>query len=508
MLEASSAVPREGLRVPPGPELPFEPEDATGAGTSEGARSAGGTLEVLRLVAAWLVLPNAGMFLVARIFAVQRGLVNADYVLGPLALLVAGPRVARIAVALLLGLDALAALAPVYHFQPADAFLALTEVPELSWRFAAPIALVAAAAGWGLARTLLGISGPRVTLRALATLGLVLVGVVAADAFNGTSLLSGEDQPVRSHRNLATSASVQLVGRLLPRPRAAPPTAPRATESAAAALAVGGGLRGENVLLVLVESLGAYASGRAADEQLLAPLLGEAVRARYEVKVGTVPFAGATTPGEFRELCGAAAGPGDLERIRTADCLPAVLRRAGYATLAVHGHSPHTFGRSDWYPRLGFDSAYFAPQLTARGFSSRCGFSFRGVCDADALSFVRQRLRDAAGPTFVYWLTLSSHVPVDVEAAAATPASCGAISETARDASACLLFRVHTGVVRGVAAMLADPSLPPMRVVLVGDHPPPFLQPGRRALYLRDRVAYVVLTPRTAPAGPAAREAR
>ena len=80
--------------------------------------------------------------------------------------------------------------------------------------------------------------------------------------------------------------------------------------------------------------------------------------------------------------------------------------------------------------------------------------------------------------------------------------------EAARDTSACLLLRLHTAIFRGVASLLLDPALTPTRVVLVGDHPPPFLQPERRALYRSDRVPFVTLTPRATTAAPAAARPR
>src|SRR2546430_16861491 len=87
------------------------------------------------------------------------------------------------------------------------------------------------------------------------------------------------------------------------------PSVPSATGGVRRALTTGrqsSALGAVNVVLVLVESLGHFLDGQG-DAVVLAPLLSNSIRARYEVRIGTVPSHGATTNGEFRELCGVEA---------------------------------------------------------------------------------------------------------------------------------------------------------------------------------------------------------
>src|SRR5207245_1958944 len=118
-----------------------------------------------------------------------------------------------------------------------------------------------------------------------------------------------------------------------------------------------------HVVLVIVESLG-RTKDSTGDSATFAPLLSEAVRRQYVVRVGTVPFHGATTSGELRELCGVAADYRAVNRVNLQDCLPARLQTGGFHTVALHGYSGAFFDRYAWYPRLGFQEILFAEELT------------------------------------------------------------------------------------------------------------------------------------------------
>jgi len=252
------------------------------------------------------------------------------------------------------------------------------------------------------------------------------------------------------------------------------------------------------VVLVLAESDGLLRDDRD-QARVLAPLTGPAVAKRYQVTRGSLPFSGSTVSGELRALCGMRGSPVDAETAdRLPPCLPRLLHERGYETLSFHGNRASFFDRARWYPLLGFDLSYFAEELDALpgGPPAECGVLLRGACDADVARAIRGELaRPAPRPKFVYWLTLSSHLPVDAVVARDSAFDCGA-TDSLRDADGpCGLERILYRLHEAVARLALDPALPPTRFILVGDHAPVFAERAERALYDDARVPFVDLVP-------------
>ncbi len=252
-----------------------------------------------------------------------------------------------------------------------------------------------------------------------------------------------------------------------------------------------------NVVLILVESW-----GRAVDTSLSNALTGPYnrtdLRARYRVAEGTVPFYGPTLSGEARELCASRMGFHLLEATKPEldGCVPHLLQNRGYDTLAVHGMSGNLFRRSDWYPTVGFDDAWFGDRLRQAGLPD-CPGAFNGTCDHAIAEWIGNRLESKREtPEFVYWVTLNSHVPVPYPPLLAAPASCILNASPTLDRALCswyqLVFNVHDSVYRLAMDKLARPTV----FVVVGDHAPPFADPSLRNRFSSSVVPYVVLTPR------------
>jgi hypothetical protein len=244
-----------------------------------------------------------------------------------------------------------------------------------------------------------------------------------------------------------------------------------------------------SVLIVMVESWGALREPhmRAATT---APLRAAAMERRYRVRSGTTAYFGSTTNAELRELCGVWASYGNYMESADTGCLPARLRAAGYATTAYHGFSREMFERSDWYPNIGFDLAYFQEDLDAPG-RAKCHTIFPGLCDREVAGDVRAALLEPGAPRLVDWLTLDSHLPVHPGLARATAACAGA--NPYGDDKVCMLADVWRQVFELVADIAADPRLPPTNILVVGDHIPPFWERDTRALFEHDRVPWLYL---------------
>jgi hypothetical protein len=246
---------------------------------------------------------------------------------------------------------------------------------------------------------------------------------------------------------------------------------------------------GNSLLYVIVESLGVH-QHPAVRHWLQRQLYPVGLFESYDLSVGAVVALGGTTSGEMRRLCGLQGSYRRLTPDASAACLPRLFGDAGWATVGLHGFSADMFYRSYWWPMIGLKDIRFAEQLT--GASGRqCGAAFRGICDEDLIA-TAVRATDKQR-TFVYALTLNSHLPV---APIDIPDDLAKIcAESNAGDDVCTLL-AHLGItLRAIANELGSRSTQPF-VMLAGDHPPPFFEKRSRDQFLRDSVPLFALTPK------------
>lgn len=465
---------------------------------------------MLRVVLAYAIVPNLPFAVAGRFVLVVRSLVNIDYLV--LGALIPGKRRGLLVTgfAALLLVDLATALTPIYHFPLLDLIPSIGDVLMLASARTLPWAFLGLAAVLATAVLAVIVVAPRTARRShrLMLLGLALA-VAAADLFNGTNPYSPTNRVV-VRANLATSALYRIARAaregLRPQPR--PTGGLLFSPESSATLGVLAAARGidpsrdlgrANVGLVIIESLGLFRRP-AANQAFFAPFLTPAMAERYTVRMGDVPFSGATTSGEFRELCAVVYDHRRALADGVPRCLAEDLRKLGYRTVAIHGFRRNFFNRVDWYPRIGFGRMLFAEELGDLVDRRRCGVLFRGICDSDAAAVLREELlrSPASERRFVYWLTLNSHFPVDEASARPFTYPCATDSDAARSDVLCIEMRIWRGVASSVAAIAVDPRLPPTRFVLVGDHAAPFASEAMRGLFVDNRVPYVELIPRAA----------
>jgi len=90
----------------------------------------------------------------------------------------------------------------------------------------------------------------------------------------------------------------------------------------------------------------------------------------------------------------------------------AYLKRLGYRTICIHPYPASFYRRNCVYPRLGFDEF-----LDIRAFDDavRSGPYIGDLAVADKVSTV---LREAAGPVFIFVITMENHGPLHLESVA------------------------------------------------------------------------------------------
>jgi len=253
-----------------------------------------------------------------------------------------------------------------------------------------------------------------------------------------------------------------------------------------------------NLVLILVESWG------LSTDQLINKGLAEAysqqdLLSRYEVHQGTVPFHGSTIDAEGRELCGSGMSFHILiaQRQELQACLPDRLASLGYQSVALHGMRGHVFNRSVWWDRIGFQKRWFRDQLQNEGLPD-CVGAYVGTCDAAIAERIEKELEpQGTNPTFIYWVTLHSHLPVPVPSPFKDAFPCPPGPYLSPQSPLCswygLVANVNHSIVHLATARLGRPTI----FVIVGDHAPPFSDPVLRGQFSWAVVPYVLLVPRS-----------
>ncbi len=245
-----------------------------------------------------------------------------------------------------------------------------------------------------------------------------------------------------------------------------------------------------NVWVIVLES-GGYPNEQILRDQLFDAFQAPALTTKYIVDIGGTPSVGSTIHGELRQLCDGHLVDG-LFGNRNLHCLPNVFDKAGYTTTAVHANKKSTYGRGDWYPKIGFSKVVSSdlPDFPHNDETGRWGT----LDDLSTIDWVQTHLLQQRN-SFVYTLTISTHLPAILMTGAKPMASC----EANHDEQTC----IHLANMHLVLTHIAEASqtLTDTEVVIVGDHAPPFISRSSSSAFDRTLVTKITLTPRQHLAG-------
>ncbi len=247
----------------------------------------------------------------------------------------------------------------------------------------------------------------------------------------------------------------------------------------------------KSVLLVVVEAMGQF-QDPAKQAILLQSFRDADLLKRYNVNIGNSTYYGSTTAAEMRELCNTRKSYVEVAQDNNIVCLPKLMDEQGYRTISLHNFTSAFFDRADWYPKLGFEKRIFGQDLTHVA-SHQCGGPFRGPCDMDLIPLIGKELREAKQPTFFYWMTFSTHVPVaphEGKPRLGCEHGGGKIGNT----EVCYMTEMWIDLMEGLAKLTA--SIPPTEILIVGDHAPPLWSKSGRELFTPGKVTWIRLAPR------------
>ena len=456
------------------------------------------TISILRTLAAYLIVPNV-VFIIGGVEfeSLPRALVNIDYLVVALIAPFVSTAVVVSLMSAALILDAFRCSGPIYYFSQRDSVEALVFVRQLPVDRVliqgAVVVFGVALLSWTIVK--LGGQGVEVRNRSL-WVGILALTLGTLGVWGGNSSLRFRDDAAIP--NLCTSAGLSMAKTVFAGlARKNESVTPLPIDSATGRAGWFDSKRSHNLVLIVLES-----GGQPTDPQwrewLQAPFAIPELRSRYEIKTGTVPFSGATVPGEFRELCAVRSSATSLPpRERLEKCLGQRMREAGFRTAYFHGYSPEMFRRSEWLPQVGFEEQHFHPQLHSDGLRD-CGGPFRGTCDEDLIDHVGDYLaHESEQKHFIEILTLNSHLPVSSDKESSTIFNCGKKEAAIEDDAACNLMGLLLRAERSIAAVALRPDLPETEFIIVGDHAPPFMRRTRRLMFSPDVVPFINLIPKS-----------
>lgn len=226
----------------------------------------------------------------------------------------------------------------------------------------------------------------------------------------------------------------------------------------------------DKMLLIIAESWG-VARDPKVQKEILAGVYRQADHLEF-LDTGYFGFSGATVEGELRELCQADVEGGYAfnrladDALRT--CLPHRLKAQGYETLGMHAGFSAIYERNYLYPKMGFAKTIFAGDINDK---KRCS-PFNGICDSELFTVVADNFAKH-DKLFYYWLTLTSHSPYATKDIYNTRFDCAYYAIPKGDI--CNNYRLHTQFFDDLGALIANPKMAGVEVIVVGDHMPPII---------------------------------
>lgn len=225
-----------------------------------------------------------------------------------------------------------------------------------------------------------------------------------------------------------------------------------------------------NVHVVVLESF--WDASQLEGAHLSRDPLDESFRALWraaDYSTALVPvFGGHTANTEFEILCGYPVVRDsvkfDRQLTNTVPCLPAVLNRLGYRTVASHPNVPAFWNRNNAYPRIGFETFHSSRDFVPDDLNGKL------LSDESLYRQVRARMEETATrPSFSYVLTYFGHWPYPLnEKRPEIISSSSAVTEVPRYANT-VYYKSREAMEHVAAILRSDPEA---LIVLVSDHLP------------------------------------
>ncbi|WP_164553257.1 LTA synthase family protein [Brevibacillus marinus] len=175
-----------------------------------------------------------------------------------------------------------------------------------------------------------------------------------------------------------------------------------------------GRAKGQNVIVVQVESLQGFVVGLTVNGQEVTPHLNRLMREGLAFPhYYDQTHHGRTSDGEFTSLVSlypsSIAGSIYFNFAENEfDALPKILKQHGYATLSAHAYTGAFWNRAVMHRNLGFEQSLFSEDLKP---GKTIGW---GLSDEDFFTQMSEKMERLPRPFFAFLITLSNHHPYEL----------------------------------------------------------------------------------------------
>lgn len=247
-----------------------------------------------------------------------------------------------------------------------------------------------------------------------------------------------------------------------------------------------------NQMLILVESFGLLKN--STDQQLIENNISETFKKNnWKIQWGKTPFEGSTTKAELRELLNCT---GDYRYLIHNNDLTSIFNikdNQGYNTLGAHSYNGSMFERNKWWKNIGMKQTFFSESLQQKnGYQLKLNTEspFTSINDETTFDFLQKESKTTT-KNFAYLLTVNTHIPFSV-------------SEINNNKRAKLISNHFNnldelnGQLERIISFLSHvanhlDSTKYTKILVVGDHMPPFNATASRSLYDSKHVPYCII---------------
>jgi len=207
---------------------------------------------------------------------------------------------------------------------------------------------------------------------------------------------------------------------------------------------------------------------------------------------GYTPFNGSTTRAELRELLNCNGDYRYMIRNNELVSIFKIKNNQGYNTLAAHSYNGNMFERSIWWKNLGIKEIFFSENLQER-YAYKLKLNketpFPSIQDETTFDFLQSISK--AKKKFAYLLTENSHIPYNIsdlnnkKKIRLLSKDYEDLKELNEQLNRIIIFLTH--VANNLDSNKYD------KLLIVGDHMPPFNSKSTRLLYNNKFVPYCLV---------------
>ncbi len=246
-----------------------------------------------------------------------------------------------------------------------------------------------------------------------------------------------------------------------------------------------------NQLLIIMESWG-FPNKQADWNKLKAIISSKDKLQEWKFDFGSTKFSGGTAHAELRELLDA---NGDYRYLVNPDSARSVRsifnskKKQGYSTFAIHSFSGKMFQRNIWWKNIGADSVFFMENVLRkkRLTSDELNYTtpFPSLNDEDAFLFIGPR--NDHRKRFAYFLTVNTHLPFNSQTSNKQHVIFDSqLSDEAENQLDRIIELIKFFIEKGNAEHWS-------KILIVGDHMPPFSNEKDRNFYSKKEVPFLLL---------------